>query len=97
MRAELIKFNQKVIEICFNVSISQFIEYIESRFGAKFAETGDFEPVYHASAFSKPSLPVIANESPDTIELYRWGLIPFWVKDERSVISSSTKSSREDS
>ena len=77
--------------MCFNISISQFIDYIEKRFGASFAEPDAFEPVYHASAFARPRLPVIDNEDSDKIRLYRWGLVPFWVKDEQAADSISTK------
>lgn len=47
--------------------------------GASF--TFDFLPVYNAAP--SMGLPVIANESPNEIVPYRWGLIPFWAKDEK--------------
>jgi putative SOS response-associated peptidase YedK len=34
---------------------------------------------YFVSGFSFPALPIITSKS---IELFEWGLIPFWVKDE---------------
>jgi len=41
----------------------------------------DYETV---SGFAHPRLPVITSEQPDKIELTTWGLIPNWVKDERT-------------
>lgn len=41
-----------------------------------------FRPYYHVSGFLKPFLPVISNDEPRVLQMYRWGLIPFWVKDE---------------
>lgn len=37
-------------------------------------------PVYYDTGFSFPDIPVITSERPDTLQLYTWGLIPFWVK-----------------
>lgn len=42
----------------------------------------DFNPVFHASGFSFPEWPVITAEEPGKLNLFNWGLIPFWVKDE---------------
>ncbi|MFZ1808554.1 MAG: SOS response-associated peptidase [Cyclobacteriaceae bacterium] len=41
---------------------------------------------YHASGFDHPDLPVITNQSPDTIQLLNWGLIPHWTKDIGDVV-----------
>lgn len=70
--------------MCFNVSISKFLEYIENRFNAKFAEPERYEQIYYSSAFGKPYLPVVSSEAPDKIQFYQWGLIPFWTKDEKT-------------
>ncbi|MBN1280633.1 MAG: SOS response-associated peptidase [Candidatus Thermoplasmatota archaeon] len=52
------------------------------RFTATFPEHSTFTRQYHASGFDLPSLPVITNTDPDHIQLFTWGLIPFWVKDK---------------
>src|SRR5919107_855862 len=39
-----------------------------------------FEPVYHASGFEFPQMPVITMQEPSKVQAYRWGLIPNWVK-----------------
>ena len=40
----------------------------------------NISPVYNASGFNHPSVPVIINKSKE-IHLFSWGLIPFWAKD----------------
>jgi len=53
------------------------------RFSALFLEPVPFKRQYHASSFDLPKLPVITNENPKQIQLFTWGLIPFWVKDRK--------------
>lgn len=43
---------------------------------------------YLVSGFSQPSLPVITTEG---LQLYEWGLIPSWIKDETSANDIRTK------
>lgn len=54
------------------------------RFSALFLEDVPFKTQYHASSFDLPNLPVITNEQPQHIQLFTWGLIPFWVKDKKT-------------
>jgi len=54
------------------------------RFSAVFLEEVPFKRQYHASSFDLPKLPVITNEQPTQIQLFTWGLIPFWVKDQKT-------------
>lgn len=49
-----------------------------------FDEKGNpVEPIFHISGFEHPKLPVITNENPDEFNLFQWGLIPFWSKNEK--------------
>ena len=57
-------------------------DILEKKFQAKLKVK--FERKYHAGGFDFPKLPVITNEDPDLINLFHWGLIPFWVKDEKT-------------
>jgi len=72
------------------------VDHIEFRFEAKFRDREKFKPVYSASAFVFPYMPVISDEESDTIDYFQWGLIPFWVKDENSAkqIRSRTLNAR---
>jgi putative SOS response-associated peptidase YedK len=67
--------------LCYTIKINLTREQIEKRFGASFKQPELFSPGEKFSAFALPALPVICNDSPDTIHLYKWGLIPFWVRD----------------
>lgn len=53
---------------------------LEKVFNAKF-EDSTFPPRYNAA----PSqyLPIITGEKPKKIQLYKWGLLPHWAKDEK--------------
>ena len=45
----------------------------------------------HVKAFEFPSLLVFTNEAPFKPQLFRWGLIPAWVRDAEEAKSISTK------
>jgi putative SOS response-associated peptidase YedK len=68
--------------MCYYSSISVGFKILETRFGVKFVQTESYQPIYSASAFTFPLMPVITNETPEQISLLRWGLIPYWVKGE---------------
>ena len=70
--------------MCYNISIITKMDDLEKRFGARFAKPDLYKPFYHVSGFSSPFLPVILNEDIHAIELFQWGLVPFWTRDERS-------------
>jgi putative SOS response-associated peptidase YedK len=70
--------------MCYNVSIIRKRGYLEDRFSARFTEPDRHHPVYHASAFTVPLLPVICDENEHEIRFLQWGLIPSWVKDEEA-------------
>ena len=82
--------------MCYNISIITKMDDLEKRFGARFTQPDLYKPFYHASGFSAPFLPVIPNEDIRAIELFQWGLVPFWTKDERSAntIRSRTLNAR---
>ncbi len=62
--------------MCFNVSVAKPADALETRFGASFSES--FAPIFHASAFSDPRLPIIKASEPKKIAQANWGLIPRW-------------------
>ncbi len=65
--------------MCGRFSISTPTEILRVRFNVPRAE--DLKPNYNAAPTQH--LPVILNSEPTTINLCRWGLIPFWAKEER--------------
>jgi putative SOS response-associated peptidase YedK len=72
--------------MCYYSSISVGFKIIETRFGVKFIQSELYQPVYSASAFTFPLMPVITNENPTQVVLMNWGLIPFWVKDDETAL-----------
>ncbi len=70
--------------MCFTINVNIVREEIEKRFGATFSEPRRYEPSYYQNAFALPLLPVVASHDPGHIHLYRWGLIPSWVRDEEA-------------
>jgi len=43
-----------------------------------------YKPYYHISGFAHPQLLVFTNTQPFEPQLFQWGLIPAWVKDEKT-------------
>jgi putative SOS response-associated peptidase YedK len=66
--------------MCYFVEINLSRQELEKHYKIPMPEDPRYTPGYFHSAFTKPWLPVITNEKPDTIQVYRWGLIPSWVK-----------------
>lgn len=77
--------------MCFTVAIHASREEIEKRFDASFEEPEAFVPGYYFSAFAFPKLPVITGKDNHVIRMYKWGLIPSWVKDESYAEGIRTK------
>jgi putative SOS response-associated peptidase YedK len=71
-------------------------KFMADRFEVNTDLIKDFDPVYNVSAYAHPALPVITNEFPNNVQLFRWGLIPFWVKDENTAnkLSNNTVNAR---
>lgn len=77
--------------MCFSISYALKPEQLEERFNARFETPGIYRAAYHVSAFSIPEVPVITNDNTTSIQLLNWGLIPFWVKDEKTAKSIRMK------
>jgi len=69
--------------MCFNITFSQMKDYIESRFGSSLEGVDVVQPIYHASGFRLPDHLCILDSEPDRIQYVKWGLVPYWVKDEK--------------
>ena len=77
--------------MCFTIAIHATREEIEERFNARFEDPAQFSPGYYFSAFTMPLIPVLTGRNPDKLKMFRWGLIPSWVKDETYADSIRTK------
>lgn len=75
--------------MCYAISIKEpKLEKIAERIGKARRATVEinfnhdfYRPYHFVSGFSFPDLPVAVE---DKLELYKWGLIPSWVKDEKT-------------
>ncbi|MEE4197182.1 MAG: SOS response-associated peptidase [Bacteroidales bacterium] len=50
-----------------------------------------FDETYLVNGFEHPAMPVITGEKPGEIQFFRWGLIPYWVKDKETAYSIRNK------
>ena len=66
--------------MCGRFTITSDAEELEKRFGAK-VDKGEYSKRYNAA----PSqlLPVITNSDKKNVQFFKWGLIPFWAKEEK--------------
>jgi hypothetical protein len=62
--------------VCYYSSLSLGFKIIEDRSGVRFIQTWSFRPVYSASAFTFPFLPVNFIEDAGQAVFMNWGLIP---------------------
>ncbi len=69
--------------MCFHNALSVESQNLEHRYKAEFSEGINFKPIYHASAFQHPEWPVITNDLPSKIQIFKWGLIPFFTKSAK--------------
>lgn len=80
-----------IISMCYTIKIDLTREELEKRFGARFHDPDKYRQGSKVNAFSLPQLPIICSDRPDTISLYFWGLIPYWVKDSEGAESIRKK------
>jgi putative SOS response-associated peptidase YedK len=70
--------------MCFTVNVNLIKEELESRYGATFLDPDKYRPSYYYHAYGLPEMPAICSGRPDRIQLLKWGLIPYWVKNPES-------------
>ena len=73
----------KYPNMCFRTKLNAKIREIEKAFEANFIEPDAYTPAEEINAFDFKRTPVVTDENPGEIEMYQWGLIPFWSKDDK--------------
>ncbi|QED37352.1 SOS response-associated peptidase [Antarcticibacterium arcticum] len=68
--------------MCYRTQMNKTISEIEKAFNAKFTEPESYVPLDEINGFTFIKTPVITDESRGEIDLYHWGLIPFWAKED---------------
>ena len=78
--------------MCYRTQLNSKIKEIEQTFDAGFVEPEAYVPKEEINAFEFSPTPVITDQIQGTIEMFHWGLIPFWAKDNK--IRSMTLNAR---
>lgn len=69
------------------------VKELAARFGRQLSVVEIAEKIiqeqYHVSAFKNPEYPIITDSA--EIQVYKWGLIPFWAKSESDAAQIRTK------
>ncbi len=68
--------------MCFHSQLNFKPKKIEKAFQATFLEPELFSPQESINGFTYSKTPVITDENRENIQLFNWGLIPFWAKDD---------------
>jgi putative SOS response-associated peptidase YedK len=66
--------------MCYRTCLNVNATTLEHRYNAALENAEAFAPIYHASAFGFPELPIVTNKEPTLLQQFKWGLIPFWVR-----------------
>jgi putative SOS response-associated peptidase YedK len=69
--------------MCFHSKQSKDAQTLEKRFKAKLKNTDLFVKSDTINGFTFPKTPVITNVNKHEIQLFNWGLIPSWAKDDK--------------
>lgn len=71
--------------MCFYNSMSKKAKQLAARYGRKSDVVEIYKDIleekYRVSAFTYPEYPIITED--EEVQVYQWGLIPFWTKDEQ--------------
>lgn len=68
--------------MCFHSKQSKDAQTVEKRFNAKVKDVTSFNQLSEFNGYTFPKTPIITNESINEIQMYHWGLIPDWSKDD---------------
>ncbi len=71
--------------MCGRSSLTKNEKELEKRFNATFYsdELERYNPIPNYNVAPTHMMPVITNQDPLKINIYKWGLIPFWAKDQK--------------
>lgn len=76
--------------MCFHNSQTADAAKLAERYKAKIKKPEAIKPVYHGNAFDFRPWPVITDAQPDQIQLFDWGLIPAWVRNDDETLKMRT-------
>lgn len=70
--------------MCYHYALAASPAELAVRYRKEKQEVEDYIKTYHISAFTHSECPVVTTEP--AIQMYRWGLIPFWTKDVEDAV-----------
>ena len=65
--------------MCYYTSVKTTGSQLAKALLALFPQADSFTPIIRANGFAHPNLPVLSVDNGRSLNLYNWGLIPFWV------------------
>lgn len=68
--------------MCYRTKMNAKLSEIEKAFSARFIEPESYTPIDEINAFDFLKTPVIIDENQGEIDLFNWGLIPHWAKND---------------
>lgn len=68
--------------MCYRTKLNSKLRDIENTFDSRFIDPEAYTPQLEINGFTFSKTPVITDENPGEIQLFQWGLIPFWAKDD---------------
>jgi len=87
--------------MCYHIALlaedfDDFVDYFDIPGYNKDYYAEVYRKSYHLNGFTRPLVPVIRPEQQDVvIDMHRWGLVPHWVKDEKT-FRANTLNARND-
>ena len=64
--------------MCYHKELKATPKELKERFKAKFPLEEGYEPKELINGFEHPLFPIITDQKPDTIQLFRWGFVPHY-------------------
>ncbi len=69
--------------MCYRTKLNSKLSDIERTLDARFIEPEEYKPSQEINAFTFSKTPIISDENQGEIQMFNWGLIPFWAKDDK--------------
>jgi len=69
--------------MCYRTKLNSKLNDIERTLEARFIEPDAYKPQLEINAFTFSKTPVISDENQGENQMFNWGLIPFWAKDDK--------------
>jgi putative SOS response-associated peptidase YedK len=69
--------------MCYHKSQKYDLNYLADYYSASYSDVMAeiYQPNYHENGFDFKASPIVTAGKPGELQLFNWGLIPFWVKD----------------